>query len=263
MSPKGNRLDIRTQLLIFTAALVWTMGFPHPIVHGTLGLGILGVGLATGLGLRAMLSRLLPLAPLMVMILGFMAFAGEKSFVHPENQALLFTLPTGLGDLCLYQGNALMGLTFILRLTNMVMLTLILMATTPLDAFISLFMALRLPPTLSFIITTAIRFIPELDKKRQLILTAQRARGIGPEGLGPWGKLKVRMAVMVPLIVNAILLADHLSMALMNRGFGYRPQWTPLSQLRLGKRDYPLILLGVVALAWGIFLAAQGRFFQI
>ena len=256
-------LDIRSKLLVFTAALVWTLVFTHPLVHGTLALAILVTGVTLGLGLRSMVSKLIPLAPLMAMILVFMAFAGGKTFIHPENQTLLFSFSTGLGKWVLYRGNLLMGLTFILRLTNMVMLTLILMATTPLDDFIGLFMKLRLPPTLSFIITTAIRFIPELDKKRQLILTAQRARGLGPEGQSPWGKLKIRMAVMVPLIVNAILLADHLSMALMNRGFGYRPQWTVLSQLRLKKRDYPVLLLGSAALVLGIVLKIQGQLFQI
>ena len=254
-----TRLDIRTKLLGATALLVWTLAFNHPLVQ----LGLTGIllALAAGarLGIGRILSRLAPLAPLLLLICLFTGFTGAQGFVNPENQTELWHW----GSLTLTRGGLLLGGSFILRLINMVVLTLVLLAATPLDDFILLFVKLRLSRTLSFIITTAIRFVPELDRKRQLILTAQKARGLDSETGNLWQRLRARMAVMVPLMVNAILLADQLSLALMNRGFGYDSQWTALSSLRARKRDFLVGFLALAGAGLGIYLTLTGYWGKI
>ena len=241
-----GRLDIRTKLILFTLFMVLTLLFNHPAGHGIMTLGIVGTGLGMGLTLRKMLARLLPLFPLFLMIALFSGFSSPAGFIHPQNQAPLFTL---WETLSLTRGGLLLGMTFLLRLVNMVIFTLLILASTPLDDFINLFVTFRLSPSLSFMITTALRFVPALDKKRDLIITAQRARGMDPDREKGLRRFKAQIAVMIPLIVNAILIADQLSMALMNRGFGFRNQWTALSRLCFTKTDSLILVLAGICLA--------------
>ncbi len=67
---------------------------------------------------------------------------------------------------------------------------------------------------------------------------------------------------MPPLLINAILLAKQLSLALMNRGFGYRKQWTLLSDTRsrwLARVVMALAGLGIVLAPWLGFTRGFGR----
>ena len=120
----------------------------------------------------------------------------------------------------------------------------------------ALFVKLRLPTALSFLITTALRFVPALDRKRDLIMAAQQARGIDLNRGNWFRQFKNRMAIMIPLIVNSLVIADQLSMALMNRGFGYKKEWTQMTRLTIRKRDYLMLALtglglaAVVAVRW-------------
>ena len=247
-------LDIRTKLSLFLLFMVWTVLFTHPACHIALTLTLLAAGSGSGLTAGQICRRLSPLTPLLLMIFLFTGFTVPGGMVHPENSTALATLGP---HLTLTRGGLLLGLTFILRLVNMVTLTLLLLSTTSLDHFITLFTKLRMPRTLAVVITTAIRFVPELDRKREQIITAQRARGIAPDRGGRLRKFRARVAVMVPLIVNAILVADQLTMALMNRGFGYRNRWTVIDYLKFKPSDYLILALCLAGLGAGLFIRFQ------
>lgn len=236
-------LDIRSKGFLFLLFMIWTVLFTHPACHAVMGGLILWTGMRMGVSVKQMVSRLVPLLPLFILIFVFTGFSKGDGFLFPENKVPLITF---WETLSLTRGGLLMGLTFLLRLVNMVVFTLLILKATPLDDFIHLFIKLRLSRTLSFIITTAIRFVPKLDKKRELIIMAQRARGIDLNEGSRLRQFKARIAVMIPLIVNAIVIADQLTMALMNRGFGYRNQWTVLSRMRLNVKDY-IIITGCMA----------------
>ena len=249
--PEPATLDIRSKLALFLVFMCWTVMFTHPGCHAALTVIILAAGIGRGLRPERMRERIVPLTPLLLMIFVFAGFTTPGGMIHPENHSVLLTFP---GDLSMTRGGLLTGLSFVLRLINMVTATLLLLSVTPLDELITLFTTLRLPGTLAFMITTAIRFVPELDKKRQRIIMAQRARGISPDD-GPWyQKLRSRIAIMIPLIVNGILMAEQLTMALMSRGFGYRNQWTVTQALTFKPRDYIVLALSLAALAAGCLI---------
>lgn len=259
-SPETWGLDIRSKCALLVQFMAWTILYDHPTCHGIIFLIIMGAGLYAGLSIKQMIAKLVPLIPLFFMIMLFTGFNSGAGFIHPENQMPMLTLWPGA---VLTRGGLMLGATFLLRLVNMVIVTQIILFSTPLDEFINLFVKLRLPPALSFLITTAIRFIPALDKKRQLILTAQRARGVDLDEGNVFRQFKARGAIMIPLMVNAIVIADQLSMALMNRGFGYRKTWTIMNRLQFRTADYLIVSLSLLSLISAIVIGYPGALGKI
>lgn len=107
-------------------------------------------------------------------------------------------------------------------------------------------------------IITVLRFIPTLDRKQQRILEAQRARGAQFRGRGIVRKVREYLPLIVPLLNGAILMADSLAMAILNRGLGYTRilQETERRVLRL--KDYVatsilmLLTVGAFYLRFGL-----------
>jgi energy-coupling factor transport system permease protein len=74
------------------------------------------------------------------------------------------------------------------------------------------------PYVFAFILTTAMEFIPVIQRKVMGIMDAQRSRGI-PLEFG-WRALRHYPALFIPVMVSSFSLADELAMAMESKGFG-------------------------------------------
>jgi len=73
------------------------------------------------------------------------------------------------------------------------------------------------PYEFSFILTTSLRYVPLISGKLRSIMDAQRSRGID---LRPRLRNIPRLtALLMPLLVQAFVLAEQLAMAMESRGF--------------------------------------------
>lgn len=88
--------------------------------------------------------------------------------------------------------------------------------------------ALRVPRAPAFVLTAGLRYVPLVRSRLQSIRDAQQARGIDlrprVRNLGNW------MALLLPLLVQSLLLADELALAMEARGFAsikHRPRPQP------------------------------------
>lgn len=102
------------------------------------------------------------------------------------------------------------------------------------------------PYVFAFILTTAMEFIPIIQRKIAGIIDAQRSRGI-PLEFG-WRALRYYPALFIPIMVTSFSLADELAMAMESRGFGRKG--------RSFYRDYSFSLK-----EWGILLASAALIF--
>lgn len=233
-----HRLDVRTKMLGFLGIIILSFLFQDPkyqllIVFFT---GLLAFWIK--IPLRKVWGMVIPLIPLIISIIlitGF-TFAPER-FERVSSQTILFyALP---GDrLGATVGGFLMGSTFICRLLSMMISSTVLTLTTSMDEFTQFFQKMKLPPEISMMLTTAIRFIPTLDKKRRQILEAQKARGTKFNEKGIVGSIRSYLPIMVPLFINSIMMANSLSMAMLNRGYGLTRTWTSVRELAFAPRDY-------------------------
>jgi len=105
------------------------------------------------------------------------------------------------------------------------------------------------PYGFSFILTTSLRYVPLIGEKIHSIMDAQRSRGID---------LRPRLrniphftALLMPLLVQAFLLAEQLAMAMESRGFT-RAGRSFRREYRISYGEYALMAAALVLLV--IFL---------
>ena len=249
-----HRLDVRTKMFGFIGVMILSFLFQDPkyqllIVTFT---GLLAFWIK--IPLRKIGGMLVPLIPIIISIIlitGF-TFAPER-FDRVSSQAiLLYALP---GDrLGATMGGFLMGTTFTFRLLSMMIASSVLTLTTSMDDFTQFFQKMKVPFEISMMLTTAIRFIPTLDKKRRLILEAQKARGANFNDKGIMGSIRSYLPIMIPMFINSILMANSLSMAMLNRGYGLTRTWTSIREMSFAPRDHWVISLIVLSITLAVFV---------
>ncbi len=103
------------------------------------------------------------------------------------------------------------------------------------------------PYEFSFILTTSLRYVPLITGRMQGIMDAQRSRGIDL-------RLRLRnvphfMALFMPLLIQAFVLAEQLAMAMETRGF--------VAKGRTFRKFYRISILeyGIMVSSLGLLLA--------
>jgi len=247
-----HRLDVRTKMLGFTGVNILAFTFQDPLYNLAIVLFLSILALSANMPFKKMLALLIPLLPIFLFIMIFSGFTYPPERFTAHQEVLIYLLPDQ--RLGVTAGGFLMGLTLLLRLSTMVLASSLLILATPLDDFIQLFNKLRIPKEVSFMITTAIRFIPTMNQKRISILEAQKARGTIYKDKGMIGPIKAYIPIMVPMIINSILMANTLSMAMLNRGYGYSNSWTNLREISLRLSDYLGMILILLITTFGLYL---------
>ncbi|HDZ89694.1 MAG: energy-coupling factor transporter transmembrane protein EcfT [Deltaproteobacteria bacterium] len=113
------------------------------------------------------------------------------------------------------------------------------------------FRKIGFPYEFSFILTTSLRYVPLIGRRIRLIMDAQRARGID---LRPRIRNIPRfLALLMPLLVQAFVLAEQLAMAMESRGFARKGR-TFRRQYRITPKEYIIMALAlgilVIFFAW-------------
>jgi len=145
------------------------------------------------------------------------------------------------GPFTIYQEGIYSGVTMVLRAVAMTIFALVaIMTTHPSDLFASL-QKVGMPYVLNFILTMTLQLIPILQKEFATVLSAQKSRGLKGTGFG------AVLPSMVPVFVGAIERVQQLSISLESRAFGSSGVKTSYRSVKMGAKDYILMLLGTAA----------------
>ncbi len=106
------------------------------------------------------------------------------------------------------------------------------------------------PYLFSFLLMTALRFLPFFSSSFEDALVAIQLRGIQPKTI-PWQKrLRLYGSLVLPVVADAIVKAQNLAMAMEARGFGALTRRTSYIKVRMTAKDW-LLLVGLIVLsAW-------------
>ena len=131
--------------------------------------------------------------------------------------------------------------------------SLFFMTTSPDDIGLALEQA-RVPYTLSFTFTTAVRLVPTMALDAQTVIDAQRSRGLELDKGNFMKRIRNYIPILIPLIVSAIRRSIELAEALESRGFGANPNRKPLVVLRMKGTDYLVIASTILMAALAVYV---------
>ena len=102
---------------------------------------------------------------------------------------------------------------------------------------------------MTMMMSMALRFIPTLIAETDKIMSAQKARGADFETGSLVRRAKALLPILVPLFVSAFKRADELAVAMESRCYHGGEGRTRMKQLKMQRRDYIALILGLLFLA--------------
>src|SRR5713226_10197171 len=203
-----HQLDPRTKLAALGAIFVLALAFNHPAVLGGLVLLVLLVGRLAQVGWRSM-------APFLAGSVWFLVLGIVIWPLYVQGGPDLFTVA---GQTITLNG-LLFGLAMGLRVALMVTAAGVwMMSTSPQHITLGL-LRLGLPYKAGMAMSSTIRFVPLINAERATIMEAQRARGLDLSRGNPFRRAVRYVAVIGPMLVRALELAQSLALAMEGRAF--------------------------------------------
>ncbi|HVJ47620.1 energy-coupling factor transporter transmembrane component T [Desulfitobacterium sp.] len=247
-------LDVRTKGVMLLSMLCLALLFDDPRFNFIVFLIAAGIAFLAQLSWTKVRQTLFPILPLFLLIVIFAGFSsGNLHFQQERSQTVLLEVWPAF-HLNITYGGLYRGITYLLRMLILILSSMTFLQTTSLEKLTQLLQKLKVPAQFSFMIMTAIRFIPVLNRKRILILEAQKARGAHIPEKGAFVPIRTFLPLVVPLFAGSIQMANTLSMAMMSRGFGYTRYQTHTDEFRFRIRDGVVIGLEIILIVLGLYL---------
>lgn len=228
-----HRANPVAKLVWLLAALVVAFATYHPIPLFAIASAGLAFGASAGIG-RRLTRTLLFFAPITASILVIQTLAPADCRGA--------CLPTAfLGPLALFGDGTMHGLSLAGRLLALESVALaIFMTTHPSDLFAAL-ARLRVPYVANLMVAMTLQLIPILQREFEVVLSAQRARGMRTTGF------RALLPTFVPVFAGAFERVQRLTIAMESRGFGASGVRTSYRRVRFGRGDLAVVLVGIGA----------------
>lgn len=237
VSPPGplHRADPTAKIISLAAWFVVGLVLTEPV--GLFGLAILTLILAAVTGLIRPLAR-------------FWKF-----------MAILFGTCTLFWGLFSAEGSLLHGVLMGVRLTTMLSLGLLFLASTRVEEIATGLQRLGVPFMAAFSLTLAFRLLPLFAGSGATIVNAQACRGLDPREGNIFRRLRRYLPLLVPLVLSSLRSADGMAAAIESRGLGMHPTRTSMLQAGPGIRDWIGLAVSLASLAGVLWwkLAGNGR----
>lgn len=144
-------------------------------------------------------------------------------------------------------------------------LTLGFILTTNPSAFAASLSKLKVSYKISYAVSLALRYIPDIQADYFAISQAQQARGFEMSKKGKlFNRIKGSLQIVLPLVFSSLERIETISTAMELRRFGAHKTRTWYVSEPLRKRDYCLVILGLVLFCLSLYLfkVNGGRFYN-
>jgi energy-coupling factor transport system permease protein len=173
-------------------------------------------------------------------------FGNGENFIVKPLFPMSFPFLGGKGSLK-WEG-LLFGIVIVCRLAALTLILPVLAQTTPPHKITRGLCALGVNYRAAFILTSAFNFIPVFNAEAQVIMDAQRLRGMRKFGI------KSYINLLTPLMLGAMQKARISSVAMDSRAFGVYKTITWLEQPKMKRQDYIFILGSIISFTAIIFI---------
>ena len=264
-----TRLDFRPKLFMVVVISIVAFVWESPIALAALLAFLLVISLLAGVKTSYIKTIIVVMIPFYILLLithGFFNTDQVKSLTNQEVLTPLFTFPESwpiIGGGGMSVEGFLYGWSVIFKTLSLVLVLPVAIFTTEVNNMIVGMVRARIPYKLVFIFSSTIRFFPLLFEEIQLIIEAQRLRGLAMEKMGPVKRVRVYAKVAIPLILGAMVKSQQLEVVLQSKAFTGSGERTYLHDSILTPLDWAVIILFATLLVLAAvlyFTIGFGRF---
>lgn len=157
-------------------------------------------------------------------------------------------------------------LNIALKYTCTIPIVLLFVSTTNPSEFAASLNRIGVSYRVSYAVSLALRYIPDIQREFYDISQAQQARGVEMSKKAPLiQRLKSASAILIPLVLSSLDRIETVSNAMELRGFGKNPKRTWYTGRKFSKADYITIILSIGLFLFSLLLTALNggsRFFN-
>ncbi|MGQ9705819.1 MAG: energy-coupling factor transporter transmembrane component T family protein [bacterium] len=235
-------LKIIYLILIFLITII----FNHPLLLLILFLILISISIPGGV-----IKNILKLSPLII-IMALFTITTWNILLKGSNILLQFNRYIIYKDVLLYS----IGMVF--RISDAFISGIIILSTTSTEDFNYGFRKLFVPERLTFSIVYALILLPNIFKTISTVELAQRSRGFSPEGSSILKSIKRYISLLTPTILYTLKNANHISMALESKAFGYTKNPVFIKEYNIRKIDIILISSFTIFIILAFYLRSIG-----
>ncbi len=140
------------------------------------------------------------------------------------------------------QDAILLSISMSLRFMALISIFSIFFLTTPPEDLTQSMVQLKIPYDYALTFNMAMRFVPTLGREAQIIMDAQKSRGLELEKGNIFQRVRNYIPVLIPLIISSFRRAELVADAMESRAFGASKKRTSLYVLTMGRKDLSFIL---------------------
>lgn len=169
--------------------------------------------------------------------------------IPPE---LAGTVVFRVGPIELRYGGLLWTISDVLKLTTTMMITFVFIYTTSLNSLLYTLVALGVPRKLGFVVTVALRFVPELVRELKQISVAWSLKGWSLREKNVLRVVRMSAPIVNPFTRRVIDYVDRVSLSAVIRGFGAKST-VARRRLELSRGDYVTLVLSTLVLSLAVY----------
>ena len=138
-------------------------------------------------------------------------------------------------------------------------IAILFISTTNPSEFASSLSQLGVPYRISYSVSLALRYIPDIQNDYHEIAQSQEARGVAlGKDVKFTERLKNSAKILLPLVLTSLNRIDEISNSMQLRSFGKMKKRTWYMQKKMTAADYGVIAFCVVLFAVGLIITNQG-----
>ncbi|MDY6856960.1 MAG: energy-coupling factor transporter transmembrane component T [Thermodesulfobacteriota bacterium] len=237
-----HRIDPRTKLFIVMGSFVLTILHRHPLyVLIITALILIHAWYSKSLSnLKKIRWLLIVIGIFSIVVWSFFAKGETFFFGRVSYESLLY------------------GISAALKIDSMIIAGIIFLSTTRNEEIFMGLIRLKIPYTMSFAFSTALRLVPTFIGTGATIVEAQKSRGLNLEAGNIFVRFKNHIPLLVPIFLTSIRSTNQLAMALESKGFGSTKKRTFYFTIGYQKDDLIIILILLILLFLNVILRLNG-----
>lgn len=150
------------------------------------------------------------------------------------------------------------GIASAIKFILMIVAGMIFLSTTKMEEIVEGLVKLKVPYRGAFAFSTALRLVPTIVATGNIIIQAQKSRGLDLESGSFIQRIKKYIPLLIPTFISVIRGTNVFSMALESKGFGYSNIRSNYLELKLAARDYVVMAVIVIMVAATAYLKLCG-----